>query len=157
MNTNLINRMLIIGLIFALVICSVVLAYYYQPVIIEGVVDHKTIVGIRDDAGMTIIRITPHGVIVKDKELKSHLINLKKFTLDEVIEFLQLKYDAIYCTVSIRVITSDPLNNLAPGETLAYIIDVKYFDMLKIGSKVKFTITRLNPLKINEVIEVKQP
>ncbi len=142
-----------VGLAFIALLFLVVLAYYYWPVVIGGVVDHITIVGVRDGASIVVMEITPHGVVVKDEGLRSHLAGLGRFTLDDAIEFLRQRYNAVYCTVSIRLSTSDPLNNLVPGETLAYIVDVELCGILEAGSKVRFTITRLDPLKISGIIE----
>lgn len=152
-------RLLIISSVFALVICLVTLMhyyqYYYQSVIVEGIVDHKAVVGIKNEVTKMILMVTPHGIIVKDRDLERHLTGIEEFKLSKVINILDMYYDEIYCTVSIRTTTGNPLNGLAPGETLAYIIDEKYFDMLKIGAKVKFKIMRLDPLGISEIIKIK--
>ena len=111
---RLINKVLIISFALILIVCSIVIAYYYWPITIEGIIDHKTIVGVKDDAVMAILSITPHGVVIKDEDFKWLLVNAEKFTLSRVIELLRPKYDEIYCTVSIRLTKGDPLNGLAP-------------------------------------------
>ncbi|RLF25533.1 MAG: hypothetical protein DRM97_01490 [Thermoprotei archaeon] len=145
-------------LISPLVIYAIYHAYLYWPVVIEGVVDHKTVLGVRDGVVFEILKVAPHGVWFKDKEVISFLGNASldpyNFTLDGLIEVIKSRYDEVYCTISIRTRYGDPVNGLKPGETLGYIADIEYFDLFKLGSKVKVAITRASRVKIVKIIEI---
>jgi len=152
--------LIIMGILIApLVIYVAYYAYLHWPVVIEGVVDHKRIVGARNGTAFVILEVAPHGVWFTDKEIIPFLNNTSfdpyNFTLDGLIEVIKSRYDEVYSTVSIRTKYGDPVNGLKPGETLAYIVDVKYFDLFKLGSNVKVVITRASKVKIVKVIEVK--
>lgn len=147
--------MLTLSLILALVICLSISIYYYYPTTIEGIVDHKTVVGVKDGVAKTILLIMPDGtVIIKDENVKQHVMGTNITSLEKIKSILHMYYAKVYCTVSVRTLTGDLLNNLAPGETLAYIVSEEHFDMLKIGANVKFEITRINPLKISKIVEI---
>jgi len=148
-------KMLTLSLILALVICLSISIYYYYPTTIEGIVDHKTVVGVKDGVAKTILLIMPDGtVIIKDENVKQHVMGANITSLEKIKSILHMYYAKVYCTVSVRTLTGDLLNNLAPGETLAYIVSEEHFDMLKIGANVKFEITRINPLKISKIVEI---
>jgi len=149
------KSLLIIILILASTASIGILIYYLQPIIVEGVVDHKTLVGVKDDVVKTLLMVTPHGILIKDKSIKAY-VSGDSILYERLIENLSKYYDRIYCTVSIRVSTEDPLNDLSPGETLAYIVDIKYSSLLEVGSRVKFVITRLDPIKISRIISIEK-
>jgi len=150
-----VKSLIVISLLLILIIPIGIVIYYFQPIVVKGVVDHKTLVGVKNGNAKTLLMITPYGIIINDESVKSY-VSGGDILYEELIRNISRYYDEVYCTISIRVSTNDPLNNLGPGETLAYIADAKYFSLLDIGSKVEFVITRLDPLKISRVISVEK-
>mgnify|MGYP005643055483 CR=1 FL=1 len=150
---------LVIGLVAFSIICvaALILSAYFWPVVVEGFVDHVVVVGIRNGVAKTIFMITPHGIIVKDENLGRLLAENQSYSFNEILKKLDQEYEKLYCTLSLRLTTPDPLNNLSPGETLAYIVDRDHCMNalnLGLGSKVRLVITRSNPLKAVEISEV---
>ena len=134
------------------------LIYLHWPVVIEGVVDHKSLVGVRNGFVRTLLLVAPHAVLVKDEEVASLLGNRSldpyNFTVNGLLEAIKSRYDNVYGVVSIRTRYGDPANGLEPGETLGYIIDVELFDHFRLGSNVKVAVTRASGIKIVWVVEV---
>jgi len=150
---------LIIGLAAFSIICVAVLitSAYFWPVVVEGFVDHVGVVGIRNGVVKTIFMITPHGIIVKDENLDRLLAENQSYSFNEILKKLDQEYEKLYCTLSLKLTTPDPLNNLSPGENLAYIVDRDHCMNalnLDLGSKVRLVIIRSNPLEAVEISEV---
>lgn len=84
-------------LISPLVIHAVYYAYLHWPIVIEGAVDHKRVVGVKDGVVFDILEVAPHGVWFSDKEIMPFLNNtsfdLYNFTLDGLIEVIKSRYD----------------------------------------------------------------
>jgi len=129
-------------------------------VVIEGVVGHKSVVGVRNGFAHTLLLVAPHAVLVEDEEVASLLGNRSldpyNFTLGDLIEAIRSRYDYVYGVVSIKTRYGDPVNGLEHGETLGYIVDVELFDLFKLGSNVKVVVTRASKIRIANVVEVSQ-
>ncbi|MCD6236082.1 MAG: hypothetical protein J7J94_03740 [Thaumarchaeota archaeon] len=150
---------LTIGLAAFSIVCvaALILSAYFWPVVVEGFVDHVGVVGMRNGVARTIFMITPHGIVVKDENLGRLLAENQSHSFNEILKKLDREYEKLYCVLSLRLTTSDPLNDLSPGETLAYTVDRGRCTNalnLDLGSRVKLVITRWNPLEAVEISEV---
>ena len=148
--------MVMLALLVGLAVSAVMLLSYYQPVLVKGYVDHKAAVGVRGGVAKTLVLVGPHGAIIKDEKLRL-LVLEEGLSLTRALEVIKQEYEHIYYTVSIRVLTRDPVNHVGPGEALAYIADVDEFNYLEPGMGVAFEVSRVAPLEIIRVVKVVEP
>jgi len=149
---------LTIGLAAFSIICftAAVVSAYCWPLVIEGFIDHVGVVGIKDGSVKTVLMIAPHGIVAKDESLGRLLAKNQNYSFNEILKKLDREYEELYCVLSLRLTTPDPLNGLSPGETLAYIVDRSHCRNaleLDLASRVRIVITRWNTLEVIEIIE----
>lgn len=122
----------LVGIVAILAFATYVLVF--STITVSGVVDHKTIVGMRDDCQYTLLVIVPWGFQVKDSALQSLFSDKDaNLTIDESLEWVirSCGYAEIRYLASVRLSTGDSVNDIEPGETLAYF--VKRDDFNKLG------------------------
>jgi len=134
-----------------------IVAVYFElfsTVLVDGVVDHKEIVGISDQTSRTLLVITPWGVSIEDPSLitlfQSQGLNLTvNETLDRQMQ--SLGYSQILYLGGIRVSSNDPVNGLSQGETLSYFVTRDDFNKLIINGSVSYEVDRFQKATIREV------
>ena len=157
------GRLILIATTLALVMASVMnflTGCIDAGPVVDGIVDHKIVTGIKDNTSYTILTNTPGDdgpyVLVKDSDYEGYFtIRDKNAIISESLEneihgnYLQIKY-----LVSIRVESSDPINNLVQGDTLAYFASRHDFNKVMIGDKIRYEVARSVHSTIRRLLEV---
>ncbi|MFA0823624.1 MAG: hypothetical protein ACC612_12160 [Methanomethylovorans sp.] len=140
--------------VIILIVCTLVLAIYIlTPVEIEGIVDHKLIIGCNENTCEEILN-RPHPdapwISVDNKDFEKFFSPTDKnvFVNDSIKEFLERKYTSINYCVAVQVNSEDPLNDVPKGETFTYFVSIENFNKVKIGNKVKCKVSRYRIDKI---------
>lgn len=146
----------IIGVIMAVAI--VVLVFYELAasyIDVTGVVDHKVIAGIADNAQHTIVIMYAGDIEVYDHNLRQLFLGMDgnaviSASLEQ--ELLNSGYTKILYLANIVVTSEDPVNNLDPGDALTYYVDKRSdFNALTFGASVVFEVRKGEPLHIVRV------
>ena len=151
------SKTLLIIVTVVLVAVSVGVATYYyvfSPVIVEGVVDHKSVTGTKDSTLYSILLNTPEGIIVKDKDYEKFFSenDTDAFISKSLEDKIKIEYSKISYLVSIRVSTKDTINNLEEGDTLAYFVSKDDFNNLSIGDKVTYEVERFQTATVKRLL-----
>lgn len=120
----------------------------------SGVVDHKVVVGMNDQASRTLLFIIPDGVVIKDPALLDLFQGQgSNLTINETIDqkMHNLGYSQIFYLGSIRVSTNDPVNGIGQGETLQYYMNRDDFNRLIINRSVSYEVDRFQGATITKV------
>ncbi|MEM2891254.1 MAG: hypothetical protein QXJ32_01925 [Thermoplasmata archaeon] len=126
-----------------LVLAAYLLAF--STVEVSGVVDHKMITGIRNGVQYPLVIMVPGGGIeVYDSVLydlfEGQDVNM---TINSTLERAILNwYPQIKYLVSIRLTSRDSVNNLNPGDTLAYFVNREGFNDLRFWDNVEFAVQK---------------
>jgi len=145
--------------IVAVLLVAVVIgaAYYYvfSPVIVEGIVDHKAVTGIKVDTSYDVLLNAPWGIIIKDKDYARFFSEKDRnaFINKSLEDEMKTEYSEINYLVSIRVSSKDPVNGLEKGATLAYFVSRDDFNKLRIGDKVKYEVARFQAATIKRLLQ----
>lgn len=137
--------------ILVVVVVSVAVYYwFFSPVIVEGVVDHKAVTGTKDGTVYSILLNTDSGIVVKDGNYEDWFSDVEKnaFVNSSLEGRMRTEYSEIYYLVSIRVSTGDPVNSLEEGGTLAYFVSRDNFNRVKVGDGVRFEVDRFQTATI---------
>lgn len=157
-----INKKLLFTIFVLLLIIACLLAYkFMSPVMVEGVVDHKAVMGVKGDTSYTILlnRPTDNGswIIVKDKDYEKFFKGEKNAFISKSIEDeMRKKYFDIKYLVSIRLDSKDPINGIDKGEALTYFVSREIFNKMKIGDRVKFEVSRSEKCMIKRLIQIEK-
>lgn len=145
--------------VFILAVSAVIiyLHYLHGSIALTGIVDHKSVVGIKNNNYRTLILVTPRSTIVKDPVLRDYISsNGSNIFISPILEYLENIYDDFYCVINVRLSVDDTVNNVKRGETLGYILPrslcITSFDELDIGSAVTFTINRHSRIVITNIV-----
>ena len=143
-------------LLVAVVIGAATYYYVFSPVVVEGIVDHKGVTGVKDGTLYTILLNADWGIRVEDEDYEKFFSDEDRNAfIDKSLEdTMKTEYSEINYLVSIRVSSEDPVNNLEEGETLAYFVSRDDFNMLRIGDEVKYEVERFQTATIKRLLEV---
>ncbi|MDN5295633.1 MAG: hypothetical protein PWP01_1143 [Methanosarcinales archaeon] len=142
------RKRLYLGILALLIIASLLIYNFSSPIVIEGIVDHKAVTGVKGDTSYTILLNRPaengSWIIVKDKDYEMFFLKKEKNALisESVEDEMKKKYSDIKYLVSIRLDSRDPINGIGKGDTLAYFVSRDEFNRVRIGDKVKFEVSR---------------
>ena len=154
LNKSLLSVMAVI--LVAVVIGTSIYYYVFSPVIVEGIVDHKAVTGMKGDTVYTILLNTPWGIMIDDKEYEKFFSEKDRnaFINKSLEDKMKTDYSEINYFVSIRVSSKDPVNSLEKGETLAYFVSRDDFNKLTIDDKVKYEVARFQTATIRRLLVV---
>ena len=141
-----------VGTAAILVFAVYVLAF--STITVSGVVDHKTIVGIRDDTAYTLMVILPGGFQFDEPALESLFLDKDpNVTIDESLEWeiMSCGYPEIRYLASMRLSTGDSVNRIDPGGTLAYFVKRDDFSALKFGESFTFEVEKSESFTIRNL------
>ena len=133
----------VVGIVAILVFAAYVLAV--STITVAGTVDHKTIVGIRDDTQYVLVVIVPWGLQVKQPALEILFADKDaNVTIDESLEWeiMSCGYSEIRYLASMRLSTGDSVNRIDPGGTLAYFIKRGDFNALRLAESFTFEVEK---------------
>ncbi len=141
-----------ISIVILLVLMVYLLAF--SMVKVSGVVDHKTITGIRDQTLYSLVVMYPWGIQIDDHAL-DYLFQGKdqNVTINATFEqaILSHGYSKINYLASIQVSSKDSVNHLNPGDALAYFVKRSDFNALRIGNTVTYEVEKGKTLTIARV------
>lgn len=148
-----------LGILIAIAVATLTVAVVYltsfSTVLVSGIVDHKVVVGMNDQASRTLLLISPGGVIIKDPTLLDLFQDQgPSLTINETIDqkMHNLGYSQIFFLGSIRVSTNDPVNGVGQGETLQYYMNRDNFNRLIINRSVSYEVDRFQGATITKVL-----
>ena len=157
-----INKKLLFTTLVLLLIIVCLLAYkFMSPIIVEGVVDHKAVTGVKGDISYTILLNRPADsglwILVKDKDYEDLFKGEKDAFISKSAENeMKKEYSVIKYIVSIRLYSKDPINSINDGETLAYFVSRDEFNKMEIGDKVKFEVSKSEKCTIKRLIQIEK-
>ena len=147
-----------LGILIVIVVATLTVAVVYvtsfSTILVNGVVDHKAVLGINDQASRTLLLIVPDGVVIKDPALLDLFQGQgPNLTINETLDqkMHNLGYSQIFYLGSIRVSTNDPVNGIGQGETLQYYMDRDDFNRLTINDSVSYEVDRFQGATITKV------
>ena len=148
----------VVGLVAALLVYW----FLFAPVVVEGTVIHKAVTGVRGSVSYTILVNRPAAdgswIIVKDRDYRGLFGRVGNVVVDDYLEsMLKGKYSEVRYIVSIRVEGGDPVNGVREGETLAYQASREFFNMVGIGDRVRFPVSRFEAATALDPVEVIHP
>lgn len=154
--SNPVKRLIPIAAVVGVVAILALAAYVFlfSPVTVSGRVDHKTIVGIKDNTAYTLMVIVPGGFQFDDPSLEDLFLDKDaNVTIDESLEWeiLSCGYSEIRYLASMRLATKDPVNDIEPGETLAYFVKRDDFNELKFVLGYSFEVEKFKSATIKDV------
>ena len=142
----------VISVITLLILVAYVITF--STVTVEGTVDHKTIIGTKDNIDYTLVVFTIASLDIRDPALEplfnNHDANLSVTQAMEQ-EMMDLGYSEIRYLAGIRVISEDPVNHVEPGELLAYSVKRTGFNSLMVGENMSFEVAKMTSATIREV------
>ena len=158
------NKKLYFWMQFPVLIIACLLVYMtvLSPVIVEGIVEHKAVTGVEGGVTYTILvnRPVENGswILIKDKDYGMFFSKEEKnaFIDKNMEDEMKNEYSDIKYIVSIRLNSSDPVNNLEKGDTLAYFVSRDEFNRMKIGDRVKYEVSRFSKSTINRLVEIEK-
>ncbi len=145
-----------IAAVISVAILLIMIAYViaFSTVTVEGTVDHKTIIGIKDNIEYTLVVFTIASLDIRDPALEPIFNNHDgNSTVTQAMEqeMLDLGFSDINYFADIRSISGDPVNNVEPGELLAYSVERTEFNSLRVGENMSFEVAKMTSATIREV------
>jgi hypothetical protein len=147
-----------LGILIVIVVATLTVAVVYltsfSTILVNGVVDHKAVLGMNDQASRTLLLIIPDGVVIKDPALLDLFQGQgPNLTINETLDrkMHNLGYSQIFYLGSIRVSTNDPVNGIGEGETLQYFMNRDDFNRLTINDSVSYEVDRFQGATITKV------
>jgi hypothetical protein len=129
----------LLGILVAIVVVGAGIYYVaFRPVASEGVVDHKTITGTRDQTSYSIVVFTMAGNHFDDKEVRG-LFDESDIVNDTVAYQLEARYDEVFYVLSIR----------SGDDTMGYFVSMQDFNMVVPSSRIRFNIQGSDELRIS--------
>lgn len=113
-------------------IAAIGVAIYFVafiPEASEGIVDHKTITGTRDQTSYGIVVFTVAGSHFDDKEVRG-LFEETDIVNDTVAGQLEARYDEVFYVLSVR----------SNDDTMGYFVSRKDFNKVVPGSLIRFNV-----------------
>lgn len=141
-----------VGLAVALVFAVYVIAF--STITVTGTVDHKAIVGIRDNGAYTLVTMAPLGLTVKQQDLVSLFADKDgNVTINESMEWeiMSCGYSEIRYLSSMRLSTGDSVNHIEPEGTLGYFVKRSDFNALKLTDSFTFKVEKNEPATIRNL------
>jgi hypothetical protein len=133
------SRERLLAIIVAIVaVGAVIYLVAFRPVASEGVVDHKTITGTRDQVSYSIVVFTTAGNHFDDKEVRG-LFEETDVVNETIAHQLEARYDEVFYVVSVR----------SEDDTLGYFVSRRDFNRVVPGSRIRFNIQGPDELKIS--------
>lgn len=145
---------ILVIIVVATLIVMVVYFTSFSAVLVNGVVDHKAVLGMNDQTSRTLLLIIPDGVVIKDPALLDLFQGQgPNLTINETLDqkMHNLGYSQIFYLGSIRVSTNDPVNGVGQGETLQYFMNRDDFNRLIINCSVSYEVDRFQGATITKV------
>ena len=145
------NKKLVFGFLVVLVVVIAGLLVYklaLSPVIVEGVVGHKAVEGIKGNTHSTILVSTAtmnlnSEVLVLDKDYEKFFPEKGDVFINKSLEDeMKTEYDKIEYFVSVRVSSRDPVTGIEKGECNSYSVDRSEFNKVQVWDKVKYEVSR---------------
>lgn len=158
------NKRLLRGILVLVVVLAVLSVYKLalSPVIIEGVVGHRAVEGIKGNTHSTILVSTAttnlnSEVLVLDKDYEVFFPEKGDVFINKSLEDkMKTKYDKIRYFVSVRVSSRDPVNGIEKGGCNSYSIDRSEFNKVQVWDKVKYEVSRWSELPtVEKFVDVK--
>ena len=132
------SRGRLLAILVAVVVVGVGVYFLaFKPVVSEGVVDHKTMTGTRDQTSYGIVVFTTTGSQFDDNEVQS-LFDETGLVSDEIEGQLDIRYDEIFYVVSVR----------SEGDTVGYFVSREDFNEVVPGSRIRFSVQSRDEWKI---------
>lgn len=140
----------------AVLICVANYYWFFSPTVVEGVLDHKAVTGVKDGTSYTILLNADWEISVKDEDYEKFFSENDRnaFINKSIEDEMKVEYSEINYLVSIRVSSRDPVNKIEEGETLAYFATRDNFNDLWIGDKVRYKVARFKTATIKGLVEV---
>ncbi|MDH3366134.1 MAG: hypothetical protein OEM29_09080 [Thermoplasmata archaeon] len=138
----------------AVILVFAVYVIAFSPITVTGTVDHKMIVGIRDDAAYKLVQMAPLGLTVYQQALVSLFADKDgNVTINESMEWeiMSCGYSEIRYLASMRVSTGDSVNHIDPGGTLGYFVKRSDFNALKLTESFTFEVEKSEPATIRKL------
>jgi len=158
------NKRLLLGILVVVVVIAGLLVYKLalSPVIVEGVVGHKAVEGIKGDTHSTILVSTAttnlnSEVLVLDKDYEEFFSEKGDVFINKSLEDeMETKYDKIRYFVSVRVSSRGPVTGIEKGECNSYSVDRSEFNKVQVWDKVKYEVSRWSEIPtIEKFVDVK--
>jgi len=155
-----ITRIAMVLLMGILLVASILAGCIKPGPIVEGVVDHKSVTGVKDDTSYTILLNRPSDegpwILVEDKDYEEFFSEEDRHAVinKSLEDEMKTKYSSINYLVSVRLNSEDTVNNLKEGDTLAYFVNRDDFNKVKIEDEVKFEVSRSAIATIERFLEV---
>ena len=111
-----------------------------RPGIAEGVVDHKTVTGVKGSVSSTVVVFTGSGVVVKDGGFEGEF-EASAAVSEELAYRLESWYDEVDYVVSVR----------SGGGTMAYFVSREDFNRVDVGVGIRFSVLRFKAASIRIV------
>ena len=124
-------------LLAAAVLFSAVGFLALRPAVVEGVVDHMAVTGVRDSVSSTVVVFTDSGVVVKDEGFEGEF-EASAAVSEGLAHRLESWYDEVNYVVSVR----------AGGETVAYFVSREDFNRVDVGVGIRFNVLRFKAVSI---------
>ena len=147
-----------LGILAVIAVATLTVAVVYltsfSAILVNGVVDHKAVLGMNDQASRTLLLIIPDCVVIKDPALLDLFQGQgSNLTINETLDrkMHNLGYSQIFYLGSIRVSTNDPINGIGQGETLQYFMNRDDFNRLTINDSVSYEVDRFQGATISKV------
>ena len=158
------NKRLLLGILVVVVVIAGLLVYKLalSPVIVEGVVGHKAVEGIKGDTHSTILVSTAtmnlnSEVLVLDKDYEKFFPEKGDVFINKSLEDeMETKYDKIRYFVSVSASSRDPVNGIEKGECNSYAVDRSEFNKVQVWDEVKYEVSRWSEIStIEKFVDVK--
>ena len=129
------ERLLAILVIIVATIAGIYVAF--RPVILDGVVDHKTISGTNSGTSHTIVVFTETSSFFDDGEARA-LFEDSDTVTGSISAQLDMRYDDVFYIVSVR----------SSGDTIGYYVSREDFNSVNYGNRIRFSIKGSDGLEI---------
>ncbi len=130
-----------------IIVVAMLALTYYQYIATEqvkGQVDHKSINGVLDSTSYTLVMYTPHGINVKNPQIRDlvpeNATDLTESQEQVLIDELRGQGYSLYFVLNVRASTRDPVNGMNPGDTLGYIVGQDIFLGFDMGDNITYEV-----------------
>jgi hypothetical protein len=120
----------------------------FSPVVVNGVVEAKSIMGVKGDTSFSIITIMPNRVYVDDPAFSQVVVNEGAgLTINSTLEQMMLDagYSQIKYVITIALLSGeDTVHHISPGQALGYFTERIDFNALRIWDVAEFQVDRFD-------------
>ena len=129
---------LVLSALLLMVAFLLLLSVGCQGSIIEGVVDHKAVTGVKNDTSFTIL-INARGdsepwILVKDRDYEEYFLPQDQHAIvsQALEDLMRQKYSEVNYFVNVKVASSGDIG------TQPYRVSREIFNQMRVGSEVRF-------------------